>query len=353
MGRYDDSSKEQPRIGLRPVGRSRTVPFRALYDRYSLLGFVALSAALLLFGRADSFLVEMSRRTVAEVATPILSIMQEPMAAIDDIGASVSAITNVYEENKQLRAEVDRLRGWEGVATGLSDENRLMRELLSMADDLPTGVRSARVVADTSTPFVRAVLINAGHRDGLEKGQAVLNHLGLVGRIDGTATDGARVLLVTDINSRIPVRLADDRVKGLATGSNGALLKISYLPEGAKPQMGERVVTSGDGGLMPAGLPVGIVEAIDKDGSIFIRPHVDTTRLDYVRVLSLPLNLTVSVEEGLPRGVALPETAAADGGAVPLHNGVPVDILMDEAEQIATDKDAQTRPTLRSLGSDQ
>ncbi len=352
MGRYDEKKGEQRPIGLKPVGRSRTVPFRAFYDRYALLGFIALSAALLLFGRADSFLVEMSRRTVAEIATPILSIMQEPLAAIDDIGASITSITNVYEENKKLKAELERLRGWEGVATGLSDENRLMRELLSMADDLPTGVRSARVVADTSTPFVRAVLINAGSRDGLEKGQAVLNHMGLVGRIDGTASDGARVLLVTDINSRIPVRLADDRVKGLASGSNGALLKISYLPESAAPQVGERVVTSGDGGLMPAGLPVGIVAAIDEDGTVFIRPHVDTTRLDYVRVLSLPLNLTVSVEQGLPRGVAMPE-AVSEGGAKPLQGEIPVDILMDEQEQLTIEQQHHSRPKLRSIGTDQ
>ncbi len=352
MGRYDNSGKDVRPIGLRPVGRSRAVPFRAFYDRYSLLGFVALSAALLLFGRADSALVDLSRRWVSEIATPLLTVMQEPLAAAENVGASIASIANVYEENKQLKAELERLRGWEGVATSLSDENRLMRDLLSMAGDLPTGVRSARVVADTSTPFVRAILINAGARDGLEKGQAVLNHLGLVGRVDGASSDAARILLLTDINSRIPVRLADDRVKGLASGSNGALLKINYLPEGATPQIGERVVTSGDGGLMPAGLPVGLVEAIDEDGSVFVRPHVDTSRLDYVRVLSLPLTFGVNVEQGLPRGATLPATAPdADNGA--FRGGVPVDILVGEGEQLLPAEAQRLRPTLRSIGSDQ
>jgi len=344
MARSGNHGKRGSSIGLRPVGRVRATPLRSFYDRYALFGFVAISAGLLLFGRADTILVDASRRTVTEIATPLLGILREPVTAAEDFGDSVRGLADVYEENKRLKAELERLRGWEGVATTLSDENRLMRDLLSMSDELPPSVRSARMVADTSTPYVRAAVINAGSDDGIEKGQAVMNHLGLVGRIEGTASGAARVLMITDINSRLPVRFADDRVKGLAAGTNRALLRINYLPETAQPKIGERIVTSGDGGLIPAGLPVGVVELIDEDGTVFVRPYVDFTRLDYVRVLGMPIQQTVESKGGLPRGVANPEAEA-----VSIPPKAPIDILVSDEEAATVLVERPTRPNLRSL----
>lgn len=345
MAQYDKKGEPNRSIGIKPVGRVRATPIRSFFDRYAMLGFIALSAGLLLFGRADNVVVEISRKTVTDVAAPLLSVLQEPMAAIENVGRTITNVADVYEENKRLRTELDRLRGWEGVATTLSDENRLMRDLLSMTDEKHTTVRSARVIADTSTPYVRAIVINAGSRDGIEKGQAALNHMGLVGRVEGTAQHASRVLLVTDINSRIPVRFADDRVKGLAVGTNGRLLQIKYLPENAQPTVGERIVTSGDGGLIPVGLPVGVVEHIDADGNVFVTPYVDLARLDYVRVMGLPLDATVETSGGLPRGVADPDAAAQSGVLL----NVPVDILLDDNDAVLIEDTGPVRPTLRTL----
>ena len=150
---------------------------------------------------------------------------------------------------------------------------------------------SARVIADGSGPFSRSVLLNVGTRNGIAKGQAVVNDLGLIGRVTEVGQRSARVLLLSDFNSRVPILFETTRERAILAGDNSATMRLDFVSPTAKVTPGERIVTSGHGGLLPAGLPVGAIVG-GKDGAPRIQPFVDWSRLEYVRVVDYPAPTT-------------------------------------------------------------
>jgi rod shape-determining protein MreC len=155
---------------------------------------------------------------------------------------------------------------------------------------------------------VRTVLVNVGARDGIKKGQAAIGEGGYVGRVAEVGQRAARVLLVTDLNSRLPVMLQEGGHRAVLAGDNSDLPRMEYLSGAAKPAVGQRVVTSGDGGLFPAGIPVGEVAAVG-DGGVRVRPFVDLSRLEFLRIMQFDETRLDPDEQ------ARAERAAARGGA--------------------------------------
>ncbi len=142
---------------------------------------------------------------------------------------------------------------------------------------------TGRVIADARGPFVRSALINLGREDGLRIGYAVINGDGLVGRTVDAGESVARVLLLNDLNSRIPVLVGPAGVRGLASGDNSAELQLDFLPDGAALYAGDEVYTSGSDGVLPRGLRVGVVSGAQ--GAFKVRPYAELNSLDAVSVL--------------------------------------------------------------------
>ena len=141
------------------------------------------------------------------------------------------------------------------------------------------------MVADSASAFVRSVLIGAGEAQGLHPGQPVVNGAGLVGRVVEVGARSARVLLITDLISRIPVYIISTGDRAIVAGDNGQRLQLLYLPRDTPVSSGDVVVTSGHGGAFPPGLPIGTLEAVS-DTKTIVAPFAELGRLDYVRVLS-------------------------------------------------------------------
>ncbi len=336
---------------------TQTLVRRVIYDRLSFLFMVALAASFLLLGRAESFVVEGVRGAVTDVAAPVLEAFAKPVTTVQRAIDNTGALFAVHEENQRLKEEIASLKGWEMNARKLDAENKSLKRMLDVrVGDNPIVV-TARVIADTSTPFVRSLIINEGRATGIEKGQAVHSESGLVGRIDGSARNAARVLLITDLNSRIPVKLDGDNARGIASGTNGPLLKLGFLPADALTDPGVLVVTSGDGGLFPADIPVGVIERYSEDEGILVRPVADLSRLDFVKVLSLPnLGTAPDVERdrSLPRLqgglIGSDEEQAAQDKAV--EGAVPDAAIFapqngEDSDEGLTAAPATPRPTAR------
>jgi rod shape-determining protein MreC len=145
-------------------------------------------------------------------------------------------------------------------------------------------------VGDAGSAFVRSMLLNAGARDGVRNGQAVMTADGLAGRITEVGDSSARVLLITDINSRIPVMVERTRDHAMLSGDNSRQPQLNFLPPGVQVQLGDRIVTSGHGGTYPAGLPVGVVASIGDRGVIRVEPLVDWSRMEFVRVVDFGIS---------------------------------------------------------------
>ena len=274
-------------------------PIKALGHRVPFLGLVALAAGLLVLGKAEAPLVERLRMAVSDAFAPILDGFARPVATVTALRERVSEAFNLYGENARLREENQRLLQWQNVARRLVTENSALRDLARAPSEPAITFVTARVVANAGGPFVQSVLVGVGANDGVAKGWPAATEDGLVGRVTSIGARSARILLLTDFNSQVPVLLEDLRERALLTGDNTDRPKLLLLPAIAKPKVGDRVVTSGHGGVFPPGIPVGIVVA-GEDGAARVQPFVAFHRLEYVRLIDYGL------EGALPTGAPPP-----------------------------------------------
>jgi len=263
-------------------------PLKALAQRFGFLLLVAATFGVMLLGKADTLLVERLRISVADGLAPVLETVSEPVQAFDRAVVEFRQMAELRQINADLRAENERLLAWHHRARQLEAENAGLRDILNVAPEPGTRFVTARVIGDTGSAFVRSVLVAAGADDGIVKGNAALAGEGLAGRVADVGDRVARVLLVTDLNSRIPIAVGPGGERGVLAGDNSAEPRLLYLPPGHEVKPGDRVVTSGHGGVFPQGLPVGLVSSVGEQG-IRVRPYVDWRSLDYLKLVDYEL----------------------------------------------------------------
>lgn len=263
-------------------------PLKAWIQRSALLLLITAAVALMLLGRTQSGVVEQARAVVADAVAPMLDFASRPISSTVDTLEGAQNLMALAKENAELREANRRLRSWQAVAYRLEAENGALRDLLRMAPDPSSRYITARVVADNGGAFVRSVLVSAGQRDGVVQGQAAVTGEGLAGRVAQVGTRAAQVLLITDMNSRIPVMLAHSRERAVLAGNNTNRPALLYLGPRSQVEPGDRILTSGDGGVFPAGLPVGVVAA-SEDGKVRVQPFVDWDRMEYLRLIDYEL----------------------------------------------------------------
>ena len=245
---------------------------------------VILALIMLLLGRAQVPWMQQAGDLVTEFATPVLEMLSRPVNQVRRLGERTMDYSAVYAENERLRAELERLKVAEHTAEQLQIRVNRLEALLNVQLEPSIEYVTGRVISDSGGPFVDTVITNIGRRAGATNGQAVVDGDGLVGRVISTGPDASRVLLLSDLNSRIPVAIQPSNFKAILAGDNSDRPVLQYLSNDAKIAVGDRVVTSGDGGLMPAGIPVGmVVEALG--GEKRVEVFSDKDRLTYVRVL--------------------------------------------------------------------
>ena len=269
--------------------RRLALPVKGWMQRFAFALLVSASMGILVLGKVDSQLVERLRTGVTDGMAPILQAMSQPTAAAAAIVGDIRAMADLYGENERLRGANERLLQWQAVARGLEQENLAFRELLNLVDDPRPAFITARVIGDAGGAFVRTVLLNAGTDDGVRVGQAAVNAEGLVGRVVEAGRRSARILLLTDLNSRVPVVTELTRVPAILAGDNSDNPRLAFTPVNALFEPGERLVTSGHGGMLPPGLPVGEVVST-ASGVARIRPYVNFSALEYLRVLDFTLS---------------------------------------------------------------
>jgi rod shape-determining protein MreC len=265
-----------------------TAPFRAAAQRAAVPFLIFLSALFIVLGKADVLLFEHLRVAVADAAAPVLQAVAQPIATAAAGIRNAEALFSVYSDNQRLREENARLLQWQAVARRLENENARLRALVKFTAESPVREVAARVIGNSGGAFARNVLVNAGSREGVNRGQAAATGDGLVGRIAEVGDHSARVLLLSDLNSRIPVVLDDTRERAVMAGDNSDQPRLLYLRANAEVKVGERVVTGGAGGVFPPGIPVGVVASI-KGGDVRVEPYAELTRLEFVRIVDFGL----------------------------------------------------------------
>lgn len=275
-----------------------SIPIRQTLARLTLPLLIAAAFGTMLLGKADALLGERVRNALSDALVPIYAALSEPIQAVRGAVREVQELAALRSENRRLREENDRLRRWHASALALEAENTLLRRQLNYLPDAAPAFNTARVVADGGGTYARAVLLATGAGHAIRKGQVALDDRGFVGRVTEVGTRSARVLLATDMNSRIPVTLEGSRTRAMMIGTNGARPRLQHWGEGSVPAEGERIVTSAEAGAFPAGLPIGVVR-ISTSGTPEVELFAQLDRLDLVRLFDYGL-----------RGILPPESVA-------------------------------------------
>ncbi len=274
-----------------------SIPVRQALAKLTLPVLIAAAFGLMLLGKADALLAERARMALADALAPIYGALSAPIAHVHAVVEEGQQVLTLYEDNKRLREENERLRRWQSVALGLDAENAQLKANLRWIPEPTPNYVTARVVADAGGVYARAVLLSLGPNHSVVKGQIALDDRGLVGRVTELGSRSARVLLLTDINSRIPVTLENSRARSILVGTNGARPRLLHWPEGVQPAEGERVMTSAEAGAFPAGLPVGVVH-YSANNVPEVEPFARLDRLEVVRLFDYGLRGLISPEAG-------------------------------------------------------
>ncbi len=250
------------------------------------LVFVLLASFVL--WRSDTSRAERMRIAVVDFVVTNLEWALVPVTESVKLATRIQSYTFLQRQNRELRDELRRLKAWRETALQLEQENARLLDLNRARLDPALTVVTGKVIADSGSPYRHSVLLNVGRvRDGITDGWAVTDGLGLVGRILGVGQRSSRVLLLTDSTSRVPVTIQPSGQNALLSGDNSRLpvLELIDAPDDVRP--GDRVVSSGAGRVLPAGLLVGNV-VLDRNGRLRLRLSADYDRLAFLRVLRSP-----------------------------------------------------------------
>ncbi len=245
---------------------------------------VLLLFALFLLWRIDSPRVERFRAALIDAVVPSMTWAMAPVTWASNVLGDFQSYTRIYEQNQELKRELQQMKAWKEAALQLEQKNARLLDLNKVRLDPKFTYVTGVVMADSGSPFRQSVLLNVGERDGIRDGWAAMDGIGLVGRISGVGERTARVILVTDTNSRIPVTIQPSGQKALLSGDNSPLPPLEFIEDTDEVRPGDRVVTSGDGGVFPAGLLVGQV-ALGTDKRMRVVLAADYQRLEFLRVL--------------------------------------------------------------------
>jgi len=222
---------------------------------------ILICVFMLLADRQQKSMLASGRLTADDISARIMGVIATPVRGIEAMFTGADNRANAYEDNIELRAEVERLRGYENKILDMEMRVRRFEEMLSMdsSSDIPETKIIARAVSESNGPFVHSALLNVGRNKNVEAGNAVMTTDGLYGHIVRTGAVSARVLLLNDLSSRISVMSQRSQSRAILVGNNTNKPKLGYVSLDADWQVGDRVVTSGDGGVLPRGLQIGTI----------------------------------------------------------------------------------------------
>jgi len=268
---------------LRLVSRHRR---GAVLASTLLVAFLTLT----LQARQDSAPVTFAKRALLMTVAPFIKATAWVGGGTRGVWRQYVDLRGVQAENRRLRAEAQALQQRLEGLQEMAQENRRLQAALEMPE--PPGERPvvARVIGKDATNWFRTLLVDRGSADGLERNVPVVVPQGLVGRVVEVAPIVARVQLVTDPVSSVGALVQRTRVTGIAAGDGGAALRLRYLPLMSDVAVGDRVVTSGMGGVFPKGIPLGTVVAVERrSGALFqeavLEPTADLSKLEEIAAL--------------------------------------------------------------------
>ena len=247
-------------------------------------GLIIITFLIMFIGKADLAIIKKINIIISDLSSPIISSFSNQTKIIGNSFNYLSNTASLKEENKNLYLENMKLKKYEILSNIYESENLLLKNQLNLVPQKIPNFITARAISAPGNVFVHSLLINSGRSAGIEKGNAVLFNGMFIGQIVSVGNNSSRVLLISDVNSMIPVVVSNNRIPSILTGENLILPSLKFLPNNVKLNHGSIVQTSGHGGLLPAGLPIGTVVKHSSEKN-YVKPLIDLNLIDYLQVL--------------------------------------------------------------------
>lgn len=257
---------------------------RLLAKKFALVLLFLVAFVMMLINKTDTAIMEKTSSLATDVVSPVIDLLVMPAKAIAGVYDYLKELKQVRLENQKLREDNQKLRQLRDDAEALEIENKILAGLLNYVVPPEAKFITSRVIAEESDAFSHSLIAYTGGSEKVSKGQVVLSDRGVVGRIEQVGELYSKIILITDINSKIPVMVERTRVRGVLTGDNTPTPKMIFIPLEAELTVGDRIVTSGIAGVFPAGLPIGKISSIEKN-NVKIKTFTNLERLEYVRIV--------------------------------------------------------------------
>ncbi len=280
------SARSSPTFASLLLSRLQTFSFNVSFS-FKLSLLIGISVILIFADQRGWSVLQTLRLQVVDYSTPFLTFIRTASVDARQQISSFGELMQAHQENQHLKAQLASLQQWQALAEQLSLENQQLKKILKSPELQKAAVVTARVMTNPLAHSTHNVLINAGSKDGVAKNQPVITRDGIVGRISEVGQHYARVMLITDINSRIPVREVISGQQAIISGQLSGTVKIPHVADETKFKPGQKLFTSGKGGIFPANLPVGVTVQSSNTNSLELLPYVQWNQLDLVQVLPL------------------------------------------------------------------
>ncbi|MFH0808967.1 MAG: rod shape-determining protein MreC [Pseudomonadota bacterium] len=263
---------------------------KKFYSQFTVafLTLAALGLLTLRLGHESDY--GLAGRAVADLVSPLQHGATALGQSVAGVWYGYVDLVGVKQENDSLRNRVRRLQAEVVASREARLENERLHRLLALKESSGLPLLSAQVVAKSSNPWCRTVIVNRGTDEGISRGMAVVSPQGVVGRVISASRNYSKVLLANDCNSAIDATVQRSRAQGILVGSEGGMCRLKYVPRGDEVRPGDLIISSGLGCVFPKGFPLGVVERVARErAAVFqaveIRPTVDFGSLEEVMVV--------------------------------------------------------------------
>ena len=254
-------------------------------QKFSLLTLLFLSILVIILSNYNFKVIQLIKIGINEFTYRASFLISTPENKIQKINSQIKDHLKVYENYKKLELELEKLKQKKLTNNFLKMENEKLRDLIN--ESINSNEILARVLIDKESPFLRSIILNKGTKDKLKIGMAVVDEVHLVGKVIEVNFTNSRVLLLSDLNSKIPVVLEPIGMQAVVSGTGGTNGKIQYTKEEYSDDINNQEIiayTSGLGGLFKPGLPVGKISRVNPHEIVFFS---DFKQLEYVKIISL------------------------------------------------------------------
>ncbi len=256
---------------------------KLLAKKFALVILFLAAILMMLLNKNDALLAERPVGFISNIFVPVVDILVVPAKILVKAYNYIDELRKIKLDNQILKEENIRLKTLQDSYRTLEVENKLLTDLLNYVPLPDAKFISARMIAEEKDAFSHSMVAYIGRED-ISKGDVVLSDQGVVGRIDKVSGKYAKIILLTDINSKIPVMVENSRIRGILSGDNTLIAKLVFTPLGTEINVGDRIVTSGVSGVFPAGLPVGQVVGVYKN-EIRVKPFSTKDKVEYIKIV--------------------------------------------------------------------